>query len=168
MKAEFDSTYPVHLNGIISQEEYRASIDKINRTIGSNKIIIILAIVFAVSIIGGMIFFIVGGVTAVDSRKHGFSALLVVGIVVTTLGSILFSIGCCLVQFRRAAQIRQAIAEESMKYSSRSPIPCSWRLETTRQFLGGYGNHYNSQLVSRVSMVLSYKYFYFFSIIHFR
>jgi hypothetical protein len=109
-----------------------------------------------------MVFFIVGGVTAVNSRTHGFSALIIVGIVVTTFGSIFFSIGCCLVQFRRAAQIRQAIAEESMKYSSRSPIPCSWRLETTRHYLGGYGNHYNSQLVSRVSMVLFDEYFYFF------
>ncbi len=153
MKAEFDSTYPVHLNGIISQDEYRESINRINRTITSNKILIILALIFSVSIIGGMILFIVGGVTRTNSRTYGFPALFGVGIVVTTFGSIFFSIGCCIVQFRRATKIRQAIAQESMKYSSRSPIPCSWRLETARNYFGGYGNHHNSQLINCVSVI---------------
>ncbi len=153
LKAEFDSTYPVHLNGIISQDEFQESINKINRTITSNKILIILAIVFASSVIGGIIFFIVGGVTTTNSRGYGFPALVGVGIGVTVFGSLFFSIGCCIIQFRRATRIRQAIAEESMKYSSRSPIPCSWRLETTRQYFGGYANHYNSQLINRVSVI---------------
>ncbi|CAF4636822.1 unnamed protein product, partial [Rotaria magnacalcarata] len=30
LKAEFDSTYPIHLNGIISQHEFQESIHKIN------------------------------------------------------------------------------------------------------------------------------------------
>ena len=42
LKAEFDSTYPIHLNGIISQDEFRESIHRINRTFPSNKILIIL------------------------------------------------------------------------------------------------------------------------------
>lgn len=153
LKAEFDSTYPIHLNGIISPDEYRHSINRINQTISSNKILLILAIVFIVSIIGGMIFFIVGGVTGVRSHTFGFPPLIIVGIVVTAVGSILFSIGCCLVQVQRASKLRQAISEESMKYSSR-PIPCSWRLETTRYFYGGYGNHYNNHIINHVSFII--------------
>ena len=154
LKAEFDSTYPVHLNGIISPDEYRESIRRINRTISSNKMFLILAIIFGMSMVGGIIWFIAGGVTATNSDRKGFSILFSMGIGVTTVGLILFSIGCCLTQLRRAASVRRAIADESMKYSSRSPIPCSWRLEMTRYFFGGYGNHYNNQAVNHVSNVV--------------
>jgi hypothetical protein len=133
LKAEFDSTYPIHLNGIISQDDFRESINKINRTTISNKILIIFTIIFALSVIGGMIFSIVGGVTY-NSRINGFFPLLYAGIGVTTFGSIFLVIGCIITQIRRVARVRQAIAEESMKYSSRLPIPCSWRLETTRHY----------------------------------
>ncbi len=44
--------------------------------------------------------------------------------------------------------MRQAIAEESAKYSARS-TPCSWRLETTT-FFAGYGN--NRQVTYHVSI----------------
>ncbi|CAF4367476.1 unnamed protein product, partial [Rotaria sordida] len=53
-KAEFDSTYPVHLNGIISKDEFRKSINKINRIISSNKNLIILTVAFALTIIIGL------------------------------------------------------------------------------------------------------------------
>jgi len=99
-----------------------------------------------------MIFSIVGGVTY-NSRINGFFALLYAGIGVTTFGSIFFVIGCIITQSRRVARVRQAIAEESMKYSSRLPIPCSWRLETTRHYFEGYRNHRNSQLVNYVSII---------------
>jgi hypothetical protein len=154
LKGEFDSTYPVRLNGIISQDEFRESINRINHSISSNRILIILIIVFGLMMIGGIICFIVGGVTASNSVRSGFSPLYGVGIALTALGSIFFVVGCIITQIRRAGQIRQAIAEESMKYSSRSPTPCSWRLETTRHYFGGYGNQHNSQLVNHVSVIL--------------
>jgi hypothetical protein len=79
------------------------------------------------------------------------SPYITAGIIVPIFGSILFSIGCFITQFRRAARIRRAIAEESMRYSSRSPIPCSWRLDTTRHYIGRYGN--NGELVNHVSVI---------------
>ncbi|CAF1487431.1 unnamed protein product [Rotaria sordida] len=42
--------------------------------------------------------------------------------------------------------MRHAIAEESMIYSSRSPIPCSWRLDTMTHFVGRYGIYHNNYL----------------------
>jgi hypothetical protein len=153
LKAEFDSTYPIHLNGIISQEEFRDSIQRINRSISLSIAFLVLAIVFGLSMIGGVICFIVGGVTAANSYSFGFPALIGVGIAITTIGSIIFSVGCCTVQLRRASRMRQAIAAESMKYSSRSPTPCSWRLDTTRHCVGGYGNSYNNQILYHVSVI---------------
>ncbi|CAF1496831.1 unnamed protein product [Rotaria sp. Silwood1] len=147
LKVEFDSTYPIHLNGIISQYEFQESIKKINRRISSNKSLLILAILFGLSIIGGIIFFIIGGTTRINSRYKGFSVLIGVGIAFTTIGSIFFAFGCFAIQSRRIARMRQAIAEESMKYSSRSPIPCSWRLDTSRVWFQGYRYRHNNQLV---------------------
>jgi len=140
LKEEFDSTYPIHLNGIISQDEFRESIKRINHTIALNKIGILLVSIFALSIIGGMLFFIVLRITQ--------------AIAIVTFRLILFGIGYCIAHFRGVPRIRQTIAEESMKYSSRSPIPCSWRLETTRDYFAGYGNRHNSQLVNRLSLII--------------
>ncbi|CAM4824215.1 unnamed protein product [Rotaria magnacalcarata] len=114
LKAEFDSTYPIHLNGIISQHEFQESIHKINGRISANKILMILGICFGLCMIAGIIFFIIGGITNVNS-----------------------------LQWRRVARMRQAVTEESMKYSSRSPIPCSWRLDISRTFVGSYGYNNN-------------------------
>jgi hypothetical protein len=154
VKSEFDSTYPIHLNGIISQDEFRESINRINRTISSTKILGILGILFALTIIVGIILCIVGGVTAANSNRFEFPALIGVGIGIIAFGPIIFMIGCCTIQFKRVAQMRQAIAEESMKYSSRSSTPCSWRLDTTTNYVGTYGNRHNSQLVYHVSIII--------------
>ncbi|CAF1145213.1 unnamed protein product [Rotaria sordida] len=147
LKAEFDSTYPIHLNGIISQDEFRESIHRINRTIPSNRILIILGIGFGLFVVGGMICFIVGGVTAVKSHRNGFPPLVGVGIALITLGMMIFTIGCCIVQSQYTKRLRQAIAEESIKYSSRSTTPCSWRLDTSITWFGRYGYHNNRRVV---------------------
>ncbi|CAF2871636.1 unnamed protein product [Rotaria sp. Silwood2] len=146
-KSEFDSTYPIHLNGIINQQEFRESINKINRRISSNKILIIFTIGFCLTIIIGIIFFIVGGITNINSGKHGFPVLIGVGIAITAIGPIVCACGCFMIQSRRLGRLQQAISEESIKYSSRSPIGCSWRLDTSRAWFRGYGYHHNTQLV---------------------
>lgn len=100
----------------------------------------------------GMTLYIVGGVTASQSERYSFSPFFGAGIGVTLVGSLTFSIGCCIIQYRRAVSLRKLVAEESMRYSTRLPIPCSWRLETATYFFGGYGNQRNRQHISRVSL----------------
>ena len=146
-------TYPVHLNGIISQDEYQDSIARINRCISSNKLLIINIITFFIAMILGTIFYILGGVTATSSDTHAFSPFFITGIVLTTCGSLLFAIVSVLIQLRRVAQLRKTVAEESMKYSTRSPIPCSWRLETANYFFGRHLNRSRGQLTGHVSPV---------------
>jgi hypothetical protein len=162
MKVEFDSTYPVHLNGIISQNEFEESIHKINRTISSNKSLMVLGAIFLLSIIGGTILFIVGGVTQINSSRYGFPAFYAAGVALTTFGSIFIGIGCCIVQFRRVNRMRQAVVEESRKYSSRSPTPCSWRLDTSTTYTGYYRNQHGQNLayhvrINTMSFQRSYK-----------
>jgi uncharacterized membrane protein len=154
LKSELDSAYPIHLNGIISQQEYQESINKINRAISSNKIFLIVGSIFCLSFIVGIILFIVGGVVAAYSSTYKYS-LISFGIALTTIGSIFFSVACCFIQSRRTTKIRRAIAEESMKYSSRSPTPCSWRLDIIRNWAGGYGRHSNTQAAYNVSTLVS-------------
>ncbi|CAF4271447.1 unnamed protein product, partial [Adineta steineri] len=66
-KSEFDSTYPVRLTGIINQNEFEESIYKINNVPAERKALLIVGIIFILSIIIGLILFIVGGVTAAKS-----------------------------------------------------------------------------------------------------
>jgi hypothetical protein len=151
-KAEFDSTYPIHLNGIISQGEFQESIEKINRTVSAGGARKIITIIYLLSILISMVCFIFGGIGAGSSRTYGFPPLIAAGIGISIVGTFLFIIIIITVQVRQVAQMRQAIAEESMKYSARSPTPCSWRLETTRYF-GGYGNN-NSQVSYHVNIII--------------
>jgi len=99
---------------------------------------------------GGPALIIIGGGTAANSDTYGFPLLIGVGIGLTTFGSIFFVFAAIIISYRRTTRMRQAIAEESMKYSSRS-TPCSWRLETTRFYFGGYGN--NTRVNYHVSII---------------
>ncbi|CAF2750373.1 unnamed protein product [Rotaria sp. Silwood2] len=134
-KSKFDSTYPIHLNGIISQEDFHESITRINRTISSNKILIFFSIAFGLCIMGGII------VLHYLSYEY-----LKIGIILIISGSILFGIGCYIIKLQHIRRMRHAIAKESIIYSSRSPIPCSWRLDTMTHFVGRYGIYRNNHL----------------------
>ncbi|CAF1422058.1 unnamed protein product [Rotaria sp. Silwood1] len=151
-KAEYDSAYPIHLNGIISQHEFLESINKINQTFFSYKnLLIACSIVLSLTIIFGTASFTVGGIMAARSLTI-FYILLGLGILLTTIGPLFFTIGFCLIYTKRTARLRQAIAEESMKYSSRSPTPCSWRLETPRTWFGGYSYYNNYQMFYQLAI----------------
>ncbi|CAF4164942.1 unnamed protein product [Adineta steineri] len=63
-KTEFDSTYQNDLNGVISQNEFQESINKINRRISSTKFIVMFVLVFGFCIIGTIVSFIVGLITS--------------------------------------------------------------------------------------------------------
>ncbi|CAF3835123.1 unnamed protein product [Rotaria sp. Silwood1] len=116
-KAEFDSTYPIHLHGIISQNEFQDSINNINRRISSNKILVTGAIVWALSTISGIILFIIDGITSGDSHDDGFPVLVAVGFALCGIGMIVFALGCFITLSRRGTRMIEAIAEESVKYS---------------------------------------------------
>jgi hypothetical protein len=61
---------------------------------------------------------------------------------------------CIVIQFRRTTRMREAIAEESMKYSSRSPTSCSWIVETTTYFVTGHEDQYNRRVLYYVSIII--------------
>ncbi|CAF1539294.1 unnamed protein product [Rotaria sordida] len=148
LKSEFNSTYPVHLNGIIRPDEFQQSIENINRIISSRKSQIIVGLIAILSLSGGMVLFIVGGVTRRKSRSTGFPILVGIGLGIFGFGMLVLTIGFCIVQLRATARLRQAVANESMKYSTRSP-PCSWRLHVYRTWGGGYGGRRNTRLIYR-------------------
>ena len=153
LQVEYDSTYPIHLSGIISQQEFQESINKINSIFPSLKTWkIICWIMFAATITSGTICCTIGGIMAVKSMTV-FYVLLGIGVTFTSFGSIGFSIGFCIIHSKGTARIRQAISKESMKYSTRSPIPCSWRLDTLRTLTIGYTNYNNYHMNYHVSTV---------------
>jgi hypothetical protein len=124
----FDSNYPIQLNGIISHDEFEQSIKNINQTISLRKLIIIFGLIILLVLLAAIGLFVAGGIIAVNSRTHDFPVLVAIGLGLFGLGIVLLFIGACYIPLRRATLVRQAIAEESMKYTTRSPIPCGWRL----------------------------------------
>ncbi|CAF1159345.1 unnamed protein product [Adineta ricciae] len=113
---EFDSSYPFHLIGIISRDEYQKSIQQINLI--------------------GMTLVILGAALQVNSRNNQFPPITGAGITLLFCGATFTLIGLCVMQYRRTKQLQQAIAKESLKYLPRTPIPCSWRLETKMNWCG--------------------------------
>ncbi|CAF1223509.1 unnamed protein product [Rotaria sordida] len=100
---------PVNPNSVyilMVQNDFRQSINNINHRISSNKILIILAIAYGLIIAPGIVFFIVGGITNINSDKHGFPILVGIAIALTMIGLIVFGSGCCLIQTRCVARLR--------------------------------------------------------------
>lgn len=130
LKTEFDSTYPIHLNGIIRQDEFQQSIANINRAVSSRTSLVnALLMLIGLCIVGGFILFVVGGATAVNSGSTGFPPLVGVGFGLVGCGMLVCICGCAILQTDRNRRVQEAIAAESLKYSNRSPTPCSWRLD---------------------------------------
>ncbi|CAF0715315.1 unnamed protein product [Adineta steineri] len=56
-------------------------------------------------------------------------------IMCTIIGTICSIIALLRIKSKRMERLKEAVAEESSKYSSRSPIPCRWRLDLIQNFL---------------------------------
>ena len=139
-QTEFDPTYPIRLNGIITQAEFQQSIDNINRSISGRWYYVVVGILAGLCIIGACVLYIAGGVTTAKSSARGFSLLIAIATGVFILGMIVMLVGCCIIRARFADRLRKAITAESAKYSTRSPTPCSWRLHTTQYTVNSYRN----------------------------
>jgi hypothetical protein len=81
---------------------------------------------------------IFGRINAPASETSIFPPLTVFGTVLFCVGTAVLFIAFVMIKIRQVKRLQQAIAEESMKYSARSPTPCSWRLETTSNGQAAY------------------------------
>ncbi len=154
---QFDSTYPIRLNGIIRQSEFQESIKKINRAISSSVVMLLGQVIVSLCLFAGTILCGIGGqmVTShIRDTLNEATRLLSVGIGFFAFGILFFICAIIFQRLRRTVRVQQAIAEESMKYSLRSPTPCSWRLETTRNDFDEYGNSNNNGLPFYVSVTI--------------
>jgi len=50
--------------------------------------------------------------------------------------------------------MQEVIAEDSMKYTSNSRIPCYWKLETMAYYVGANGNEYIGKTNYYVSIIV--------------
>jgi hypothetical protein len=146
-KVEFDSTYPIQLNGIIGQSEFRESIEKINRSSFSSGAMKAIIIIYILTILIPMLCFIFGRISADNSHVFGLPILAAVAMGVSIVGTIIFIIVVIIIRVRRVRRMREVITKESMKYSVRSPTPCSWRLETTTFYERYENNNYRVSIL---------------------
>lgn len=150
-QTQFDATYPIHLNGIIRQDEFVDSIENINRSMDTTKEILVLIIIFVVSLLFGLIFVSLGVALAV--RLSSLTYLIMAGIAgVFFIFAFIFSIASSFIlRSKRSGRLREAIRRESMKYSERSPIPCSWRLDTSSFYASAYEKRRSTEMIFYVS-----------------
>jgi hypothetical protein len=131
MESKFDSTYRINLIGIISPDEFQESMKKINQPLTiKNNLTIICFLTTIFSLIVGTICVGVGLVRPDESAPSGINVLLVFGIILYMLLLILLPIFSCIVP-TSLKRTREVIDKESLKYCSRLPIPCYWRLDFT-------------------------------------
>ena len=114
------------------------------------KSYVTLAIILGIVLITGFVLFAVGGIVSVEGRSRGFPVRVAVGFGTTDVGMVVCAVGCCIVGSPHQAQVRQTVANESMKYSTRSP-PCSWRLYIDRSW-SGYRRNRGPTVIYRVSI----------------
>lgn len=127
LRSEFDTTYPMRLNGIINQEEYQNSILNINRALKPDQSSTICVIITAmISFIGIICLMLFGFVVASSHHQNAF-LLLSIFLGIAFLGSLGLLISLFNFQSKRVSRMHQAITQESAKYCKKTPIPCSWR-----------------------------------------
>ncbi|UJR11751.1 hypothetical protein I4U23_015932 [Adineta vaga] len=113
----FDSNYPTLLNGIINEEEFHESLANVNKSVSSIIITLICIILPFLCILGGAAALIAGGIVSGKSNENKFTLLLAIGGGILGFGLITSIIGYYIMQSRKTSRMRQAIAEESIKYN---------------------------------------------------
>ncbi len=107
---------------------------------------------FILCTVAGLGLTIAGAIVASSIRLSSnlFLILLIIGGVLIVFGPVVYVIGTCIIRIRRTTKMRQAIAEESKKYSITSPGACTWRLNINRIWTG-YGRYNRIIYVYHVS-----------------
>ena len=115
------------------------------------KPMIVCAVLCAIFLTCALGLFVGGGIA---SGSSGISILIFIGFGVLFLAMVATTVSCCFLQRKWFKQLQQAIAHESAKYSNRSQMPCSWRLNATRAISGFHEkrNMYSAYHVSELDL----------------
>lgn len=150
-KSEFDTSYPVHLHGIIHPEEYANSIRNINQAMSFKKAKIVCTVIFSVCVISAISLCVAGDLTSTQSQRTNWRVMAPIGACLFVFGIIFILISCCVIRSKRSTQIREAVAKESMKYYNRSSVPCSWRLHANQLDTSAFYSRHRSHGIYQVS-----------------
>jgi hypothetical protein len=142
---------PIQLNGIMTQDEFKESIQNINESMSSRISYLIVGLIFILFVVGGIIACIASSATVRSSTSGGLPILVGAGLGLIGFGLLFGCFGCFIIPVRRTSRMRQAIANESMKYSRRLPRPCSWILHVYT--IGTGGRNGGTRTVYRVRLL---------------
>ncbi|CAF3976050.1 unnamed protein product, partial [Rotaria sp. Silwood1] len=122
----FDSTYPTRLNGIITADEFQQSMENINQTLSLRKFMKITILIGFLCLPTAVILIIGGGIIN-DTSSTEYSVIISIASGIFCLGILIILSISYIIRSQTIGKLPQVVANESMKYSTRSP-PCSWRL----------------------------------------
>jgi hypothetical protein len=94
-------------------------------------------------------------ITPPNVNRSALFSFFVVGFILISFSILLMVILLSILKTKHTLRIQKIIAQESKKYSSRSPIPCSWRLGTTADYSLISGNRNSNKLANYVSITQS-------------
>lgn len=145
---EFNSTYPIQLEGIIEQTEFEESIQNINQTITQRDSLIMIDLLPEICLLIGLILIIAGVIIFMFFILPIVLLFIALACCIFVLGLILMIFGYYMIHGDLSEQMQQAITRESTKYSTRTPTPCTWRLHLRRMNAGNLENYGVSNILS--------------------
>lgn len=126
--SQFISDFPRELIGIIDPYEFEQSISNINRARRSTPCEILFNLISILCLLVIIILMIVAArLVPVDGVVWIPTLFIGVGIMLLTIFICVFVYVWRV--FAREARLENAVNEESMKYSTKQPVPTRWRLE---------------------------------------
>ena len=164
---EFNSDFPEELAGIMHPDEFQQSIANINdaRYMTLNEKMVFFAL-FSCLVIG--IIILIVGISLVWLRSSTERIVLIsVGTVILTVVSVVCVSALIAVSRLVETRMKEATATESIKYSTRRPMPIRWRLDT-HHYTVEYGGNRHHYAQYAVSTVITHKSSHFVEVIPFR
>ncbi|UJR32719.1 hypothetical protein I4U23_020178 [Adineta vaga] len=126
---EFPTDLPPELTEIIDPYEFQQSIENINHAFRKTAVELIIKIIFLLGILIGVALTIIGPLIASKTEFAVWISILIVGLVLPLI-CIFFKVCVfCFTDRARMEKVKMVINAESMKYSTRRPIPTIWRLD---------------------------------------
>ncbi|UJR11558.1 hypothetical protein I4U23_015738 [Adineta vaga] len=88
LKREFDSKYPNRLNGIITANQFKESMNNINKIISSRVFKIIARLILFICVLGGILLIILSNTAFPKPNLYGFPIIVFAGLMIVIANNI--------------------------------------------------------------------------------
>jgi hypothetical protein len=124
---QFNSEYPQELNGIITPEEFYQSMANINKAHRQTFWEVFFAWFGGLCAVAGFVLLVCLSIKTI--QDHAVAPVIIGGLCLLVLGGVISVSTGIMLKYSRPIRVRNALADESSKYSTRFMLPFTWREE---------------------------------------